>query len=142
MNSIALPENSVSQHSNAMHYGLWVAQALLAIVFLGSGLMKLATPIDQLAQSMPWAKDMPALVRFIGVSEFAGAVGVVLPAATRIMPRLTIAAALGLATVMVLAFGFHVAQGDIAHAPPSVVFGAIAAFVAWGRTKKATITPR
>jgi putative oxidoreductase len=143
MSSIALPNNVNSTNSSKLiNYGLWTAQALLAVAFLGSGLMKLTTPLDQLAQSMPLAKDMPALVRFIGVSELAGAFGVLLPAATRIIPRLTVAAALGLTTVMVLAFGYHLMQGDVAHSPPSLVLGALSAWVAWGRTKQAPILAR
>ena len=125
-----------------LHIGLWVVQGLLAFAFGASGLMKLVMPIAELAKNMPWVAELPALVRFIGLSEFLGAVGVVLPAATRIQPKLTGFAAVGLVVVMVLAAGFHVLQGDAAHMGPAVVLGALAAFVAWGRLVKAPIAPR
>jgi hypothetical protein len=128
--------------SKGLNIGLWIVQGLLAFAFGASGLMKLATPIAELAKNMPWAADMPNLVRFIGLSEFLGAVGMILPAATRIQPKLTGLAGVGLTVVMVLAAGFHVMQGDAAHMPPSVVLGLLAAFVAWGRLVKAPIAPR
>jgi len=52
------------------------------------------------------------LVRFIGVSELAGALGLILPAATRIRPGLTPLAALGLSTIMALAMLFHLVRGE------------------------------
>lgn len=103
--------------------------------------MKLLTPAEQLLQYDP-TQSIP-LTRFIGVMEVLGALGVLLPAATRIRPGLTPLAALGLFTIMVLATGVHVVRGDIATALPVVgSLGALAAFVAWGRGKKAPIAPR
>lgn len=126
-----------------LNVGLWVVQGLLALVFLMSGGMKLTAPIATLiAQGMTWAEGREWLPRFIGASEVLGAIGLILPAATRIMPKLTGVAAAALALVMVLALGTHVAMGDLAHAPPSVVLGALAAFVAWGRLKAAPIPSR
>jgi uncharacterized membrane protein YphA (DoxX/SURF4 family) len=128
--------------ARSLHLGLWVVQVLLAVAFGASGLMKLTGPIDELAKSLPWVTELPNLTRFIGLSEFLGAVGLILPAATRIQPKLTGLAAAGLTVVMLLAAGFHVMRGEAAHMAPSVVLGALAAFVAWGRLVKAPITPR
>jgi uncharacterized membrane protein YphA (DoxX/SURF4 family) len=122
---------------------LWVVQVLLALAFGMAGFMKLTTPIDVLAASLPWADDVPSLlVRFIGLSELLGAIGLVLPAATRIQPRLTALAAIGLVTVMVLASLFHVSRGEIGALPVNAVLGGLAGFVAWGRAKAAPIAPR
>jgi putative oxidoreductase len=74
-----------------------------------------------------------ALLRFIGVAELAGGLGLILPAATRIRPMLTPLAALGLATIMTLAFVFHIQRGEWDALPVNAVLGALAAFVAWGR---------
>jgi uncharacterized membrane protein YphA (DoxX/SURF4 family) len=129
--------------SKGLHIGLWVVQVLLALAFGASGLMKMTTPIADLAKNMPWVADMPGLVRFIGTSEFLGAVGLILPAALRIVPKLTGIAAAALVVVMVLAFGFHIMQHDeFGHMMPSVVLGALAAFVAWGRLVGAPIAPK
>jgi putative oxidoreductase len=122
--------------------GLWVAQALLALAFGLAGAMKIATPIAELAQKLPWVTDLPNLVRFIGVSELLGAFGLILPAATRIRPILTPIAAMGLVLVMVLAAGFHLLRGEAQALPVNLALGAIAALVAWGRLRKAPIAPR
>lgn len=130
--------------SKALHIGLWVLQALLGLAFLGAGFMKLSTPIDELVKmGMTWAGDMPGLARFIGLSEFAGALGLILPAATRIQPRLTWIAAALLTLVMVLAFGYHVVGGHpFSATAPSMVLGLLAAIVAVGRARLAPIAPR
>jgi putative oxidoreductase len=78
-------------------------------MFLMAGFSKSTQPIEQLSQMMPWTGQVPVgLVRFIGVSEFLGAVGLLLPSQRRIKPQLSVWAALGIATVMVLALIFHV----------------------------------
>jgi hypothetical protein len=140
MNS-ANPAAPVPHPSKALHIGLWVAQVLLFLAFMGAGGMKLVTPAEELLKLDPTQK-IP-LTRFIGVAEVLGALGMILPAASRIRPGLTPLAALGLFTIMVLATGVHVMKGDIAQAFPVVgTLGALAAFVAWGRWKKAPIAPR
>jgi putative oxidoreductase len=128
---------------NGFRVALWIVQVLLAAAFFVVGFAKAVQPIDELAQQMAWVTAVPSgLVRFIGVMEIAGAVGLVLPAATRIAPLLTPIAALGLLLVMVLAAGFHLLRGEIAALPLNFVLGALAAFVMWGRFKKAPIPAR
>ena len=92
---------------------------------------------------MPWVGDVPgALVRFIGVSELLGGIGLLLPSLTRIAPKLTALAAAALVAVMVLASGFHLLRGEYAAIGFNVVLGGLAAFVAWGRSSKAPIKSR
>jgi uncharacterized membrane protein YphA (DoxX/SURF4 family) len=122
---------------------LWVVQVALAALFGMAGLMKLTQPVDALAASLPWVTSVPEmLVRFIGAAEFAGALGLILPSLTRIQPRLTALAALGLAVVMVLASAFHLTRGEASMLPMNLVIGLLALSVAWGRGKAAPITPR
>lgn len=129
--------------SKGMNIGLWVVQALLAVSFGMAGAMKALTPIAELSNSLPWvSEDLALLVRFIGVSELLGAVGLILPAALRIQPKLTPLAAAGIVLIMVLASGFHALRGEFASVPVNLVLGGMAAFVAWGRLKKAPIEPR
>lgn len=80
-----------------------------------------------------------AFVRFIGVSEVLGALGLILPAALRVRPYLTVLAAAGLAIVMVLAAAFHLFQGEVSHIIAPVVVFLMAGFIFWGRTKKSPI---
>ena len=129
--------------SKPLHFSLWGAQILLALVFVSAGAMKATKPIAELAAKMGWPGAVPeGLVRFIGISELLGALGLVLPAATRIKPGLTALAGLGLTTVMLLAAIFHVSRGEIGMLPVPFVIGGLSAFVAWGRWRKAPISPR
>lgn len=123
--------------------GLWVAQVVLALLFGMAGFIKLMTPIDALALQMAWVEGAPAaLVWFIAIAEIAGALGVILPAATRIMPFLTPLAALGFVVIQVLAIGVHIVRGEPAILPMNFMLLAVAAFVVWGRWRKAPIAPR
>ena len=122
---------------------LALVQIVLAFAFGAAGLMKLTQPIEALAASMPWVSAVPsALVRSIGLAELAGALGLILPWLTRIKPQLISLAAIGLILVMVLASAFHLSRGEAGAVPVNVVLAALAAFVAWGRSKAAPIQPR
>jgi putative oxidoreductase len=126
-----------------MKVALWIAQALLALAFLATGAMKLTQPLTTLVTSIAWTADMPeTLVRLIGLAEVLGALGLILPTATRIQPRLTILAAAALALVMMLASVFHLARGEAMMAPMTLILAALLAFVAWGRATRVPIAPR
>ncbi|MGH1414034.1 MAG: DoxX family protein [Pelagimonas sp.] len=137
-------DTNMQTTSKGWTIGLWAAQALLAAMFLMAGFMKLTSaPADMVAMGMLWAENAPvALIRFIGTAEVLGAIGLILPAATRIMPQLTKLAAAGLAVIMVLAAGLHISRGEFEVVPMNVVLFALAIFVIWGRSRKAPITPR
>ena len=131
------------QRSKALHITLWIAQVLLAGMFLMSGLMKVSQPIDQLSKMLPWATQVPeVLVRFIGAAEVLGALGLILPSLLRIQPKLTPIAAIGLGLVMLFAIAFHVSRGETAVIGMNFVLVALAAFIAWGRLKKAPIAAK
>jgi len=127
-----------------MHIALWIVQVLLALAFLMAGGFKLAMPIDTLfAKGMHFVKDVPALlVRFIGLSEVAGALGLLLPAALKIKPKLTPIASALLALVMALALGTHVMRGEMNAIGAPIVLTLLCLFVAWGRWSKHPIEPK
>ena len=77
---------------------VWIVQGLLAVVFLFTGIMKLTAPSEMLAAQVP----MPELfVRFLGLVETLGALGLILPGAFRIRTGLTPLAACGLVIIMI-----------------------------------------
>jgi putative oxidoreductase len=124
---------------------LWGAQVLLAVFFGMAGFMKLTQPIATLgAMGMGFVLDYPeALTRFIGIAEVLGALGMILPAATRILPWLTPLAALGFATIQVLAIGVHAMRGEtLTTLPVNLLLLALALFVLWGRWRKSPIASR
>lgn len=131
---------TTNNSSRAMHISLWVVQVLLAAMFLLSGFMKVSMPIEKLSAMLPWATSVPAiLVRFIGMSELFGGLGLLLPSMLRIKPALTAWAGLGLATIMLLAIPFHITRGETPMIGMNAIFMLLALFVAWGRWKKAPI---
>ncbi|MGY8665676.1 DoxX family protein [Bradyrhizobium sp. UFLA05-109] len=123
--------------------GLWIAQVLIFLAFGSAGLVKLLTPIPQLAEMMPWAGQYSeGFVRTIGLIDLAGGIGILLPALTRILPRLTVLAALGCTVLQVFALVFHISRGEAAVTPLNFVLLALALFVLWGRGRKARIAAR
>ena len=131
----------------AMRAGLWVAQVLLAVLYLPSAYMKLLLPVAEVARQIPWANQVPLeFLRFIGFVDLAAGIGLLLPALTRIQPRLTVWAAIGSAVLQLLAIGFHASRGDYAAMPAIISLNLIAlalsVFVAWGRARKAPIAAR
>jgi hypothetical protein len=102
-------------------------------MFLTAGLLK-AFKYDAAVATLKWPGDLPRpVVAFIGIAESCGALGLVLPALTGVMPWLTSLAALGLATVMVLAAIFHLSRKEFAALPINLGLCALALFVAYGR---------
>ena len=142
--SSALPAaGAAARSSRALNVTLWVAQLLLAALFFLVGYTHALAAIEVAIQRAPWVASLPvALVRFIGVAELAGAIGLLLPAATRIRPALTPLAAVGLATMMLLAIPFHLLRGEASAVVINLVLGSLAALVALGRTRWAPIADR
>ncbi len=139
----AAAHTSLSTPRGGLHVSLWVAQGLLAAMFLMSGFMKATAPVEELSKMMSVPTVLgETMTRFIGISEILGAIGLILPAATRIRPGLTPLAAAALALVMLLATLFHVTQSEFGAMPMTLVLGGIAAFVAWGRYVGAPIPER
>jgi hypothetical protein len=117
-------------------YALWVVQILLALLFVFAGGMKLVMPLEQMAGPVP----LPGwFLRFIGVAELLGGLGLILPAALRIRPALTPLAAAGLVVIMVGAVVITLVGGQLGGAAISFVVGLLAAFVAYGRWRLAPI---
>jgi hypothetical protein len=118
-----------------MTYALWFLQTVLALLFLFAGGLKLVAPVEALG--MPFL--LPAVfVRFIGMCEVLGALGLILPGAMRIRTHLTPLAALGLTTIMVGATMFTPPE-QIQLAVVPVAVGLLAACVAYGRWRVAPL---
>ena len=112
---------------------VWTSQILLALVFLAHGVMLLIPPAaiaEQLNAALPrWFQ------LFLGVAEILAAIGITLPALTRIQPWLTAWAAGGIMIVMVSATVFHVVRNEISSAVTTLVLLAMATAVARARRR-------
>jgi putative oxidoreductase len=117
-----------------VNIALWIVQVLLAAAFILAGVLKSVRPVESLAKQLSWVSAVPvAVVRFIGLAELLGGIGLLLPALTGVLPWLTPLAAIALTVVMLLAVGFHVVRREIAQIPSGLVLGLLAAFAAYGR---------
>ena len=115
-----------------MNYVLWIVQGLLALLFLFAGGMKLVLPIEEMTRQAQ--VPLPGLfLRFIGVCEGLGAIGLVLPGLLRLWRGLTPLAAAGLAIIMLGATVITIAGGSAAAALSPLVVGILSVFVAYGR---------
>jgi uncharacterized membrane protein YphA (DoxX/SURF4 family) len=113
---------------------LWIAQILLAVGFLMSGVMKATQPKEKLAEKMKWVQDFSeGQIRLIGILEILGAVGVVLPALTGILPWLTPIAATGLVLTMIGAALTHLRRGEYPNIIANMVLLTLAVVVVFGR---------
>lgn len=130
--NVRVSGNQGKQQHRIMSAALWTVQVLLALIFLFTGSMKLITPIEVLLAQM--SLPLPGLfVRFIGVAEVAGAIGLILPALLHIKPFLTPLAATGLVIIMIGATVVTLISGMIAPALLPLVVGLLAAFIIYGR---------
>ena len=115
-----------------MDTALWIAQSLLAGIFLATGLIKLTQPrLRMAAGPMAWAADVTdARFRTIGLLEVIGAIGLILPGVLGIAPRLLPVAALGLGLTMIGAIVTHVRYGETERLVVPIVLLGLALFVA------------
>lgn len=113
-----------------MNVALWIVQALLAALFLFAGGMKLVTPVEEMTREIA----MPGwFLRFIGIAEVLGALGLILPGLTGIRPGLTPLAAAGLSIIMLGAVAVTAsAVGPVSALMPLVTLLALL-FVVRGR---------
>ena len=135
----------MSQKSTSyFNIALWVVAVLLAALYGFAGFNKVTQTIPALSAMMgAWPTALPEwTVRTIGSLEIAGALGLILPAVTRILPKLTPIAAACFVLVQIGAMITHISLGEANVLPVNFVLLALAAFVAWGRWKKAPISAR
>jgi hypothetical protein len=110
---------------------LWIVTGLLALLFGMAGIMKATKSREAVLANMPWVEDVSAgQLKTIGLLEALGAIGLVLPAATGILPWLTPVAAFALAITMVFAVALHVKRKEAF--VPSLVLGIVALIVGVG----------
>ena len=116
-----------------MNIVLWIIQILLALLFLFAGITKLL-PIIPMPPPPPnmWMPPMWFL-KFIGLCEFLGALGLVLPGLLRRQQYLTVWAAIGLTIIMIGAVVVSVMTMGAAAAVTPLIVLLLCVFVAYGR---------
>jgi uncharacterized membrane protein YphA (DoxX/SURF4 family) len=116
-----------------MNIALWIVQVLLALAFLLVGFMKVSQPVEKLQQRMSWTKHVtPGIIRLVGALEILGAIGLILPVATRILPWLTPVAAIGLVLTMAGAIIVHLRLKEARQVSAPLVLLLLSLFIALG----------
>ncbi|WP_448071301.1 DoxX family protein [Georgenia yuyongxinii] len=114
-----------------MDLALWIASGLLAAAYVLAGITKATQPKAKLEASLPWTEDFSAgTVRFIGVAELLGGIGLTLPWLTGIAPVLTPLAATGLVIVQAAAIVVHLRRREAKVIPFNALLLLLALFVA------------
>ncbi len=117
-----------------METALLIIQLILALMFTMAGIMKLTIPINKLVKTVTWTDRFPvSTVRFIGVMELIGAIGLIIPWALDTAPVLTLIAAGGLTLIMILAIFHHLNHKENKSIVLNIVLMILAAFVVYGR---------
>lgn len=117
-----------------MNIALWVVQILLAIAFLMAGGMKVTQPMEKLKKAMSWTSHTTVgTVRLVGILEILGALGLILPAVTGVLPWLTPVAAIGLVLTMIGAAIVHIRLKEFAGLGAPLVLFLLALFIVYGR---------
>lgn len=131
-----------SKQSKALNVLLWISQGIIALTLIWAAYAKLLQPIEETAKMLPWALDNPKLLTFTGIIDLLGGIGIIVPAALKIQPKLSVYAAYGTIALMIAASIFHVSRGESSLIGMNIFFLILAMFVVWGRTKKAPILPK
>ena len=136
--------DKTSSDNRVLNISLWVSQIILAGFYAMAAYMHAIMAPEALVQmGIAWAAEAPLwLVRFIGICELLGVVGIILPAALRIKPQLTVLAAVGFTGIQALAIPFHLFRGEAAALPFNIILIALSLFVIWGRARKAPIATK
>jgi uncharacterized membrane protein len=122
--------------SKGLNTTLWIIQGLLAASLVWGASMKLFQPIEKLALMWPWAGQISeSLVKFTGVFDLLGGIGIIAPMLFNIKPNLTVIAAWAIVLLMICATVFHVLRGETPQIGANIVFALMAGLVAWGRKK-------
>jgi len=128
-----------------MKYALWIIQILLGLLFIFAGGSKLVMSIEQMQELARQSGQSPLpglLLRFIGVAELLGGLGLILPSLLRIKPFLTPLAAAGLLIIMTGATVITLSSGALGSAVFPLIVCLLLASIAYGRWRLAPIAER
>jgi hypothetical protein len=120
-----------------MNRSLWIAQFLLAFLFLFAGIVKLVAPLQPMADQSGLPVDF---LLFVGVMEVLGALGLILPGLLHKWTGLVPLAALGLVIIMIGAVAITLRTETILLALFPFITGLVAVFVAYGRGRLAPLS--
>jgi uncharacterized membrane protein YphA (DoxX/SURF4 family) len=134
---IAMTPVATDRSGRKLNVLLWVLQALLAMLFMFSGVMKFILPVAEMTKQIPFPGWF---LHFIGGAEILGAIGLVLPGILRIRTGLTPLAAAALVIIMIGATAVNLKVGQRGAALTTLIIGVLLVFVAYNRRRTAPRT--
>jgi uncharacterized membrane protein YphA (DoxX/SURF4 family) len=127
---------------SAMNILLWILQVIFGVYFIFVGISHFIVP-PGLPAPVAWMYELPPWLHwFSGVAEILAGLGLILPGVTKIQPRLTIYAALGIVVLMIGAAVWYLTRGEPFNIVQNILIGAISAFIAYGRWKLSPLPER
>jgi hypothetical protein len=120
--------------NTGLNIGLWIVQVSLLGIYASYGIYKTFFT-EKAKEKMAWTNGRSDnFIRFVGIAELLGAIGVVLPMVTGFMPWVTVLAAVGLTLVQGFAiFTEHLPRQEYKFLPLNLYFAAMSVFVVIGR---------
>lgn len=117
-----------------MNIALWIVAGIFGVAYVAGGIVKLTMPYEKYAAKLGWPEDFtPGKVRFMGVVEVLGGIGLVLPGLVDVAPVLVPVAASGMALYMAGAITERIRRGEYKELLGDLIFLAAMIFIAWGR---------
>ncbi|PWB23388.1 DoxX family protein [Flavobacterium sp. HTF] len=122
------------QSPKALQIILWLVQIILFFSFMSGAFLKLFFSIEKLAAMWPWAAQVPVLfVRFTGIVDLLGGIGILIPTLLNVKPKFTRITAVGIIILMVCASIFHICRGEASEIGINIFFAILAGVVFFGR---------
>ncbi len=117
-----------------MNIALWIVAAVFGFGYVAGGIIKLTMPYEKYAAKLGWPEDFtPGNVRFMGVVEILGGIGLVLPGLVGVAPILVPVAASCMALYMAGAITERLRRAEYKELLGDLLFLAAMIFIAWGR---------
>jgi uncharacterized membrane protein YphA (DoxX/SURF4 family) len=114
-----------------MNIVFWIVSALVALAFFASGVMKLTQPKEKMSAQMKWVENFDQnTIRGIGALEVLGAIGLILPRVTGVLPWLSSLAAIGLILTMIGGAVVHLRRKE--PIVPNIVLGLLSTVALYG----------
>jgi len=120
------------KHSKVILIAVWIAKIILAISFIWGASLKLFLSIEKLSAMWPWTAEVPvAVVKFTGIIDLLGGIGIISPVILSLNPKITQITAFAIIVLMICGSVFHICRGEASQIGINVFFAFLASFIVW-----------
>jgi uncharacterized membrane protein len=120
------------KHSKVILIAVWIAKIILAISFIWGASLKLFLSVEKLSAMWPWTTEVPvAVVKFTGIIDLLGGIGIIAPVILSLNPKITQITAFAIIVLMICGSVFHICRGEASQIGINVFFAFLASFIVW-----------